>query len=51
MTPEELEVLAGIDVDEYFVESIIDHEERLCSGIRELPQCRVFMCKFQETVI
>ncbi len=28
MTPEELEVLAGIDVDEYFVESIIDHEER-----------------------
>ena len=26
-TPEELEVLAGIDVDEYFVESIIDHEE------------------------
>jgi len=26
-TPEEL-VLAGIDVDEYFVESIIDHEER-----------------------
>ena len=28
MTPEDLEVLAGIDVDEYFVESIIDHEER-----------------------
>jgi len=28
MIPEELEVLAGIDVDEYFVESIIDHEER-----------------------
>ena len=28
MTPEELEVLAGIDVDKYFVESIIDHEER-----------------------
>jgi hypothetical protein len=28
MTPEELEVLVGIDVDEYFVESIIDHEER-----------------------
>ena len=28
MTPEELEVLAGIDVDEYFVESIKDHEER-----------------------
>ena len=28
MTPAELEMLAGIDVDEYFVESIIDHEER-----------------------
>ena len=28
MTPEELEVQAGIDVDEYFVESIVDHEER-----------------------
>ena len=28
MTPEESEVLAGIDVDEYFVESIGDHEER-----------------------
>jgi len=28
MTPEELEVLAGIGVDEYFVESIVDHEER-----------------------
>ena len=27
MTPEELEVLAGIHV-EYFVESIVDHEER-----------------------
>ena len=27
MTPE-LEVLAGIDVDEYFVEKIVDHEER-----------------------
>ena len=26
--PEELEVLAGIDVDEYFVEIITDHEER-----------------------
>ena len=26
MIPEELEVLAGIDVDEYFVESIVDHE-------------------------
>ena len=26
MTPEELEVLAGIDVDEYFVESFVDHE-------------------------
>ena len=24
MTPEELEVLAGIDVDEYFVESIVE---------------------------
>ena len=28
MTPEELGVLAGIDVDEYFVGSIVDHEER-----------------------
>jgi len=28
MIPEELEVLAGIDVDENFVESIVDHEER-----------------------
>ena len=28
MTPKELEVHAGIDVDEYFVESIKDHEER-----------------------
>ena len=28
MTPEELEVLVGIDVDEYLVESIIYHEER-----------------------
>jgi hypothetical protein len=28
MPPEELEVLAGIDVDEYIVESIIDDEER-----------------------
>ena len=28
MTPEELEDLADIDVDEYCVESITDHEER-----------------------
>ena len=28
MTPEYLEVIAGIDVDEYFVDGIIDHEER-----------------------
>ena len=28
MAPEKLEVLAGIHVDEYFVESIVDHEER-----------------------
>ena len=28
MTPEEFEVLEGIDVDEYFVGSIIDHEEK-----------------------
>ena len=28
MTPEEFEVLAGIDVDEYFVGSFVDHEER-----------------------
>ena len=28
MIHEELEVQAGIDVDKYFVESIVDHEER-----------------------
>ena len=28
MTTEELEVLAGVDMDQYFVESNIDHEER-----------------------
>ena len=28
MTPEELEALAGIDVDECFVRKIVDHEEQ-----------------------
>ena len=28
MTPEELEVLVGIDINEYFDEKIVDHEER-----------------------
>jgi len=28
MTPKELEVLAGIDLDDYYVEKIIDREEK-----------------------